>query len=136
MDRRQFLSGIALMAASGPLLLSATSAEAAPLWVYLGRRRVNGLYDRDRIAVGSGAGRFTAIRLRVTGNALLLYDLTVRYGNGNPDHLRVRTFIRQGGMTRAIDLKANRRFIRDVTFTYGKFPNGRGPTYVELWGRR
>lgn len=135
MDRRQFLSGIAMMAAAGPLL-SSTSAEAAPAWVYLGRRRVNGLLDRDRIAVGAGAGRFTAIRLRVTGNSLLLYDLIVRYGNGNPDNLRVRTLIRQGGTTRAIDLKANRRFIRDVSFTYGKLPNGRGPTYVELWGRR
>ena len=33
-------------------------------------------------------------------------------------------------------VRGNHRNIRRVNFTYGKLPNGRGATYVELWGMR
>lgn len=132
MDRRSFIIGVGAVAAFG---LAATEAEAAT-WVYLGREKVSGLIDHDVINVGPGRGVFSKIKLRVTGNSLLLYDLKVQYGNGAVDDLPVRKFIPQGGYTRDIDLRRNVRFIRNVQFTYGKFFNGRGATYVELWGRR
>jgi hypothetical protein len=139
MDRRHFLSGLAVVAIASPLLVAGEAEAAAPRrfnWVLLGRARVDGRRDRDIIPVGPGKGLFRALRLRVTGSDLRLDDLTVRYGIGRPDSLRVSSLIRQGGQTRAIDLKANRRFIRDVSISYGKFRNGRGATFVELWGER
>ena len=132
MDRRSFITGFALAATGG---LIATQAQAAT-WYSLGTRRVNGLVDVDQINVGAGAGVFDKIRLKVTGNDLMIYDLDVRYGNGARDDIPVRLLIPQGGMTRVIDLRLNNRFIRYVRFTYGKFANGQGPTYVELQGRR
>ena len=132
MDRRQFVAGLALTAA-GSLL--GTESHAAT-WYSLGKRKVNGLVDFDQINVGRGAGVFDKIRLKVTGNDLLIYDLTVRYGNGADDDIPVRLLIPQGGSTRVIDLRASNRFIRHVRFSYGKFANGRGATYVELFGRR
>ena len=135
MDRRTFLSGGALAFAAAATTALSTQAEAAT-WVLLGRRRVNGGLDFDEIPVGRGAGTFNHIRLKVTGNDLLLYDLDVRYGNGRNDDIPVRLLIPQGGYTRAIDLRANNRLIRSVRFAYGKFRNGRGATYVELYGSR
>ncbi len=132
MDRRSFITGIALAATGG---LVATQAQAAT-WYSLGRRRVNGLIDVDQINVGASAGVFDKIRLKVTGNDLMIYDLDVRYGNGGQDDIPVRLLIPEGGMTRIIDLRYHDRYIRYVRFTYGKFPNGQGPTYVELLGRR
>ena len=132
MDRRSFITGFALIATGS---LAATRAEAAT-WYSLGTRRVNGLVDVDQINVGAGAGVFDKIRLKVTGNDLMIYDLDVRYGNGAHDDIPVRLLIPQGSMTRVIDLRHHDRFIRHVRFTYGKFPNGQGPTYVELFGRR
>jgi len=132
MDRRSFITGLAFAATGGML---ATQTQAAT-WYSLGVRRVNGLVDVDQINVGAGAGVFDKIRLKVTGNDLLIYDLDVRYGIGGRDDIPVRLLIPQGGMTRVIDLRLNNRFIRHVRFTYGKFPNGQGPTYVELLGRR
>jgi len=132
MDRRSFITGIALAATGG---LVATQAQAAT-WYSLGRRRVNGLVDVDQINVGASAGVFDKIRLKVTGNDLIIYDLDVRYGNGGQDDIPVRLLIPEGGMTRIIDLRYHDRYIRYVRFTYGKFPNGQGPTYVELLGRR
>src|SRR4051812_31452181 len=132
MYRRGFMLGIAGAAVAMAL---PETAEAA-VWVPLGTRRVNGLIDVDRINVGAGLGTFKRIRLKVRGNALLLYDLRVRYGNGSDGKIPVRVLIPQGGYTRSIDLAGNNRFIRYVQFTYGKLPNGAGPTFVELYGRR
>lgn len=132
MERRSVLVGLGAVALGG---LVSTSAEAAT-WYLLGKRQVDGLLDRDRIAVGAGAGTFDKIKLRVTGNDLMIYDLDVRYGNGARDDLQVRLLIPQGGYTRNIDLRLNNRFIRHVDFTYGKFVNGRGSTWVELYGQR
>jgi hypothetical protein len=131
MLRRTFLSGLVLAAATPALV--ATQAQAAS-WHFLGSRRVNGAVDFDRIRVGIGKGPFERIRLTVVGNDLLVYDLEVRYGNGVIDDVPVRLLIPEGGQTRAIDLRGADRRIRSVRVAYGKFPNGNGPTYVELYG--
>lgn len=132
MDRRIFLLGIA----ATPIALALPETAEAAQWVKLGTRRVNGAVDVDRIQVGQGAGTFRSLRVRVRGNALRLFDLTVRYGNGQEDHIPVRALIPQGGQTRALDLAGGNRFIRYVQFTYGRIPNGQGPTFVDLFGRR
>jgi hypothetical protein len=133
MDRRIFMFSLAGTALAAVL---PEAAEAAPAWRKLGTRRVNGLVDVDSILVGAGQGTFKRLRIRVRGNALLIYDLRVRYGNGADDRLQVRALIPQGGYSRAIDLRGNNRYLRAVTFTYGKLPNGAGPTFVELYGIR
>lgn len=131
MDRRSFIiSGITTLAAVAAL----TGEAQAASWRLLGRRRVNGGLDVDQINVGRAEGVFSRIRLKVTGNDLMIYDLDVRYGNGANDDIPIRLLIPQGGQTRAIDLRANNRYIRYVRFKYGKFANLRGATYVELWG--
>lgn len=132
MDRRTFLLGLGVAGMGG---LATSRAESAT-WYLLGKRKVNGLADHDRIDVGAGAGTFDKIRLHVTGNDLMIYDLDVRYGNGARDDLPVRLLIPQGGYTRAIDLRFNNRFIRYVDFNYGKFADGDGATWVELYGQR
>jgi hypothetical protein len=132
MRRREFIAGLGLAAIGG---LAATETQAAT-WYSLGRRKVNGLVDFDQINVGRGAGTFDKLRLEVTGNDLMIYDIDVRYGNGARDDIPVRLLIPQGGRTRDIDLRHSDRYIRHVRFTYGKFTNGRGATYVELFGRR
>lgn len=131
MDRRIFLLGMA----ATPLALALPETAEAAQWVKLGTRRVNGAVDVDRIQVGQGAGMFRSLRVRVRGNALRLFDLSVRYGNGQEDHIPVRALIPQGGQTRVLDLAGGNRFIRYVQFTYGRIPNGQGPTFVDLFGR-
>jgi hypothetical protein len=132
MHRRKFMFGMA-----GVLATAATAgvAEAFPLWIPLGRKRVGLFVDHDVIHVGSFTN-FHKIKLQVTGNGLYLYDLKVVYRNGDIDHIPVRWHIPQGGGTRVIDLKGGDRYIKTVQFWYGKLPNGRGRTYVHLWGRR
>lgn len=133
MDRRAFLT---TLAGAGAAAMLPAAAEAAPSWLKLGTTRVNGLADVDRIHVGAGWGKFRRVRLGVRGNNLFMYRFVVEFGNGQRQELRVRAFIPQGGYTRAIDLNGGKRFIKHVTFFYGKIPNGQGPTRVDLFGRR
>ncbi|MGD9915752.1 MAG: hypothetical protein AB7S80_16870 [Rhizobiaceae bacterium] len=133
MHRRAFLTTVIGGGVAATMLPGV--AEAAS-WLHLGTRRVNGLADVDRIHVGGNWGRFRRVRLRVRGNDLFLYRMVLEFGNGGRQEVGVRAFIPQGGYTRAIDLSGDKRFIRHVTFFYGKLPNGHGPTFVELYGRR
>lgn len=132
MDRRTFLLGFG----GAALTLALPEAAEAASWRRLATTRVNGLLDVDRVFIGAGAGQFRRVRLRVRGNDLLLYKFVIQYGNGVAHEVPVRTVIPQGGYTRAIDLRGGLRNIRSVGFAYGKVPNGRGPTWVDVYGFR
>jgi hypothetical protein len=100
-------------------------------WVELGCKRVS-LFgvDRDTINVGRREGRFKAVRLHVTGADIQLLDLTVIYANGSPDTLRVRSTLREGDRTRALDLKGWERSIDRIEMTYVTIPNFKGQARV------
>lgn len=104
-------------------------------WEQLGCQKVGFIKDKDVINVGRKEGRFTAIRLRVSGNKVHLLDLKVIYGNGQPDDLQVRREIRAGGQTRAIDLKGRDRFIDRIEMTYRSRPSFKGQATVCVEGR-
>jgi hypothetical protein len=132
MQRRKFIIGMA-----GALAIAATAgiAEASSSgWHYLATKRVGLFVDFDTIHL-AGSHKFHKIKLQVTGNGLFMYDLKVTFRNGPPDHIPVRWHIPQGGGTRVIDLQGGDRDIRTVQLFYGKLPNGRGSTYVHLYGR-
>ncbi len=136
MNRRNFLA-TALAGAAG---LSATAlmgaqAEAATK-VYLGRRRVDPLLDRDVLHVGVGKGLFRRISFSAKGNDVYVYDVKVDYTIGGAQHFNTRLRIAQGTSSRKLDLRHNKRFVQDVTFRYGKLPNGNGAAFVDVWGWR
>ena len=85
--------------------LGVTPVTAQAAWEQLGCRKVGFLVDKDVIHVGRGEGKFRPIRLQVSGNKVYMMDLKVIYANGTPDDIPVRDEIRDGGQTRALDLK-------------------------------
>jgi hypothetical protein len=133
MNRRNLLIGAAGITASALLV---TNAEAAVPLVFLGRRKVNPLLDLDTIHVGASQGLFRKVQFHVSGNDLYLYNMNVTYANGAHDDIPTNFKIGQGKFSRVIDLRHHDRKIEKVTFAYGKLPNGRGATHIELWGWR
>lgn len=132
MDRRFFLGSA--LGVSSLVLLGSDARAAAP--VFLGRRKVDPFLDRDVVHVGASHGLFRKVQFHVSGNDVFIYDINVDYTIGGNEHFGTRFKIPQGGFSRKLDLRFNKRFIRDVTFHYGKLPNGKGATHVELWGWR
>lgn len=135
MDRRAFFTtaavALAALTVAGP-----ADAQRRPErgWELLGTKKVGFINDRDVVSVGRQEGRFRAIKLRVRGNAIHMNDLKVIYANGEPDDLPVRSQIRAGGETRAIDLRGRDRAIREVQMVYRSRPSFRGVATVEVWG--
>jgi hypothetical protein len=104
-------------------------------WVELGCKQVAFLgADRDTIRVGRREGRFKAIRLEARGNDVEMIDLKVIYVNGEPDDIPVRSLIRQGTRTRALDLRGRERAIREIVMVYQKRLNFRGKATVCVEG--
>jgi hypothetical protein len=104
-------------------------------WEQLGCRKVGFLVDKDVIHVGRSEGRFRSIRLQVSGNKVYMMDLKVIYANGAPDDIPVRDEIRAGGQTRALDLKGERRAIKEVEMVYRSQPNFKGEATVCVEGQ-
>lgn len=126
-----FKTAVALALAASTCAF-AGAASAAEL---LGCREVGFINDRDTIAVGKREGRFKAIKLTVSGNAIEMRDLKVIYGNGESDDLPVRSNIAAGGETRWIDLRGDKRFISQINMIYASRPNFRGQAKVCAYGR-
>lgn len=105
-------------------------------WEELGCQRVGFLVDRDIIRVGRNEGRFSALRLDVSDNKIFIEQFRVIYGNGTSDEFRVREEIRPGGQTRPIDLRGERRVIRQIEMVYRSQPNFRGQARVCVSGRQ
>lgn len=125
------LVAIAALAAAG---MTGTQSALADKWEELGCQKVGFLIDRDVVKVGRRDGRFKAIRLEVSGNTVYMEDLKVVYGNGVPDDIPVRSEIRDGGQTRALDLKGRDRVIDRVEMVYRAQPNFKGSAKVCVYG--
>ncbi len=108
---------------------SAPRPHARPCaWVELGCQQVS-LFgkDRDWVRVGRREGRFKAIRLHARGADVELLRVTVIYGNGEPDDLPTRHFLRQGSYTPPLDLKGWQRPIDRVDMVYKTVPQLQRP---------
>jgi hypothetical protein len=110
------------------LALAPTAAQAR--WERLGCQKVGFIVDKDVIRVGRSEGRFKSIRLQVAGNKVYMDDLKVIYANGEPDDVPVRSEIRAGGQTRPLDLKGERRAIKEIEMKYRSQPNFKGQATV------
>ena len=73
--------------------------------------------------------------MRVTGGAIDFQRVLVHFGDGSTQELVFQERIPEGGRTRALDLKGDRRRIESVDFWYSKESWHRRPK-VELYGMR
>jgi hypothetical protein len=86
-------------------------------WTQLGCKSVGFLIDRDVVAVNSDAP-FNALRLRSTGFDLEMIEMGVVFINGQRDTYRLNVMIPSGSYTSPIDLRGERRRIRQVELVY------------------
>jgi hypothetical protein len=113
---------------------SAERRDRRDTWVPLGCQSVGFNVDRDVIKVGRREGRFKAIRLIASGNRVHMVSLRVIYTNGAPDDLPVRSELRPGVPTRAIDLRGRERAIDRIEMVYQAQKNFKGRANVCVEG--
>ncbi len=84
-------------------------------WRLIGRLTANLVADHDSLVVTGPFDDFRRVKLQVTGADLEIDHLVISYDRGGSEELEVREFIRQGGETRAIDLRGGgRRSVRRI----------------------
>jgi len=131
MNRRTLLAGFAAAGASALLPAQAFAAT----WVDLGSKTVSLLADHDTIVVGAGAGLFTDVRLKVSGNTVFIHSMKVTFSSGATHNVNLRFAFLPGTSSRVISLPGAARLIRKVDLVYSKLIGG-GTAKVTLQGRK
>ncbi|AXT55075.1 DUF2541 family protein [Aquimarina sp. MMG015] len=104
-------------------------------WEHLGSRTVNYKIDRDVIKVTAKDGAFKKLKVKVTNGSINMHRIVVQYGNGEKQVIQVKKNFKKGGATRIIDLKGNKRIIRDITFFYDTKNLSKNRAKVHVFGK-
>ncbi|WP_108804137.1 DUF2541 family protein [Aquimarina sp. Aq107] len=118
------------------LFLVASSFSTAKIkWEHLGSRTVNYKIDRDVIKVTAKDGAFKKLKVKVTNGSINMHRIVVQYGNGEKQVIQVKKNFKKGSATRVIDLKGNKRIIRDITFFYDTKNFSKNRAKVHVFGK-
>ncbi|WP_300698658.1 hypothetical protein [Bacteroides sp.] len=137
------LSRISFIVLVMTLLISGSSgvyAQEVGRWEKLGERSVDLFIDKDIIECGH-KGTFTAIRFHVAKAPVNFMRVLVKYANGAVDDLNFNQLVPAGANSRYLDLRGNRRVIKQVIVYYKSEKRGPGhhprikKAKVQVWGR-
>jgi len=117
------------------VLTLVSPAANAKHWVMLGTAHVDKSEDHKTIHVGSEAGQFHSIQLRVSGGPVEFQQVIVHFGDGSKEELADAERVRSGAKTRELDLPGERRTIDSVELRYSKENLDTRPE-VALYGAR
>lgn len=106
-----------------------------PNWEYLGSRKINKDFDKDKIYITASEGSFNALKIKVLHRPMTLYNMKVHYGNGSVQDIKVKVHIPAGGESRVIDLAGTNRVIEKVVFRYETKGNHGKRAKILLFGR-
>jgi hypothetical protein len=104
--------------------------------VELGSNKVDFGRDRDVIRVGEAEGTFQSIFLEVRDGDVFVNDIEVVYGNGGRERLEINRMLRSGERSPPIDLRKDRRLIREIDLRYQARPGERRRPTVTVFGTR
>lgn len=107
---------------------------SAGAWQHLGTRTVNFGLDHDSILVTAKDGRFSKIKVNVSGN-LNMHKVVVHYANGTRQNLSIRHNFKRGQDSRVIDLNGGKRIIRSIDLLYDTKNRARKKAKVFVYGR-
>ena len=131
MFRRLFVAFLA-MAAAG-VIATADAQQGNDNWVLLSTKDVDLRAGTDTIDVSKARGNYRAIRIRNTGDDIVISKARVVYSD-NSFHVEDRTINLLGGeRSRAIDQRPNGKFVDTVALTYGANSKG-GTSTIQVWG--
>jgi hypothetical protein len=130
MFRRLFVAVLA-MAAAG--VVATAEAQQGDNWVLLSTKNVDLRAGTDTIDVSTARGNYRAVRIRNTGDDIVINKARVIYGD-NTAHVEDRTInLLSGERSRPIDMRQSGKFVDAVAITYGAATRG-GTSTIQVWG--
>ncbi|MEQ1614119.1 MAG: DUF2541 domain-containing protein [Hyphomicrobiaceae bacterium] len=120
------------MAAAG-VVATAEAQQGNDNWVLLSTKDVDLRAGSDTIDVSKARGDYRAVRIRNTGDDIVISKARIVYGD-NTFHVEDRTInLLSGERSRAIDSRATGKFVDTVAITYGANAKG-GASTIQVWG--
>ncbi len=104
-------------------------------WEKLGSKKVDYRLDKDVIQVGYHKGGFKQLKMEVTGGTVNVHQVTIAYGNGQKDKIRVQQSFKKGQKSRVLDLPGNKRAIKSITLWYDTKNRSRKKASVHIFGK-
>lgn len=120
------------------LLTSATTIDSVEIqnkWEKLGSKKVDFKIDRDVIHVGAKEGVFSKLKLVVGGGTLNMHKMEIEYLNGQKENINLKHQFEKKTKSKVIDLKGNKRIIKNITFWYDTNNQAKRKARVTVFGK-
>ena len=124
MFRRLLIAGLAITAA-GFVSTAHAQQGSADKWVLVGKGEIDQSKPSGTLDVSRAKGAYKAIRLINRRGELDIVNIQVRYANGSAANERRDINLKAGERTRPMDLRADDRFLEDVTLSLKTKQNAR-----------
>lgn len=95
-------------------------------WVQLACEKVAFLDDHDVVKIGREAGRFSALKLTITGTKVDVRRMRVIFANGEEENLLVGAEIKSGAESAPMPLPGGHRAIDRIVLDYAAKPSFKG----------
>lgn len=104
-------------------------------WEKLGTKTVDFKLDKDVLRVGAKEGRFSKLKLAVTGGSLNMHKMKIEYMNGQTEKIDLRHNFNQRSSSRVIDIDGRRRIIKNITFWYDTKNRSKKKAKLTVFGK-
>ena len=132
MFRRLLIAGLAISAA-GVVSVAHAQQGSADKWVLVGKSEVDPAQNAGTIDLSRAKGAYKAIRVVNRRSELDIVNIEVRYANGSSTNERRNINLKTGERTRPMDLKADDRFLNDVTLSLKGNPANKRKSLIEIY---
>ncbi len=105
-------------------------------WELIGSNAVGFTLDRDVVEIDRRVGAFGKLRLRARGDDIYIRDFKVVHANGAEDDFRVGATLREGDLTRPVELEEDGSPIRQIEIVARARPRFRKRAVVEVYGEK
>lgn len=130
MFRRVLVAFLALASAG---VFAAAQAQQGENWVLLGTKQIDLRSGSDVIDVTKARGDYRAVRIRNTGDDIVITKARVVYGD-NSFHVEDRSInLLSGERSRPIDARNGGKFVDNVGITFAPSSKG-GSATIQIWG--
>ncbi len=113
------------------------AAVSAQKWENFGSKEVKDRSEQDTWHIGNERGLWRGLKIAVGKRQVKFYRVRVTFSNGEEQEFALRSVIRAGGESRALDLTGSDRHINKVDIWYEAYTARRGVrSVVTLFGLR
>ena len=114
---------------------SSTDYSKVIKWEKLGSRKVDFKLDKDVIHLGTKEGRFSKLKLDVTGGAINIYKIKIEYLNGQVENINLEHKFTKRSSSQMIDIDGRRRIIKNITFWHNTKKRSKKKAKVTVFGK-